>query len=219
MKTEISAQAVKELRDKTSAGMMDCKKALTEANGDMEKAAEALRQKGLASADKKASRIATEGVIEAYIHMGGKLGVLVELNCETDFVARRPEFQELAKNIAMQIAASPSVEYISVANIPSEFIEKEKDTESLKEDLVKKPKEIREKIVLGRIQKRLKELALLDQEFIRDSSITIEELIKQNVAKLGENIQIRRFERFILGEGQKKRVENFSEEVAKMVNK
>lgn len=219
MKTEISAQAVKELRDKTSAGMMDCKKALTEANGDMEKAAEALRQKGLASADKKASRIATEGVIEAYIHMGGKLGVLVELNCETDFVARRPEFQELAKNIAMQIAASPSVEYISVTNIPAEFIEKEKNTESLKEDLVKKPKEIKEKIVLGRIQKRLKELALLDQEFIRDSSITIEELIKQNIAKLGENIQIRRFERFILGEGQKKRVENFSEEVAKMVNK
>lgn len=219
MKTEISAQAVKELRDKTSAGMMDCKKALKEANGDMEKAAEALRQKGLASADKKSSRIATEGVIESYIHMGGKLGVLVELNCETDFVARRPEFQELAKNIAMQIAASPSVEYISVTNIPTEFIEKEKEVELLKEDLGKKPKEIKEKIVLGRVQKRLKELALMDQEFIRDSSITIEELIKQNIAKLGENIQIRRFKRFVLGEGQEKKSENFSDEVAKMINR
>lgn len=219
MGVDISAQAVKELRDKTSAGMMDCKKALQDSNGDMTKAMETLRQKGLASANKKASRIATEGVIESYIHMGGKLGVLVEVNCETDFVARRPEFQELAKNIAMQVAASPSVEYVSLASIPLSIVEKEKESESSKEDLVKKPKDIKEKIVEGRIQKRLKELSLMDQFFIRDSSITIEELIKQNISKLGENIQIRRFEKFILGEGLEKRQENFSAEVEKMIKK
>ena len=219
MGVEISAQSVKELRDKTSAGMMDCKKALQDANGDMAKAMETLRQKGLASANKKASRIATEGVIESYIHMGGKLGVMVEVNCETDFVARRPEFQELAKNIAMQIAASPSVEYINLQGIPPDIVEKEKEIESSKEDLAKKPAEIKEKIVEGRIQKRLKELTLMDQFFIRDSSITIDELIKQNVAKLGENIQVRRFERFVLGEGLQKRTENFSEEVEKMIKK
>ena len=219
MGVEISAQAVKELRDKTSAGMMDCKKALQDANGDMAKAMETLRQKGLASADKKASRIATEGVIESYIHMGGKLGVMVEVNCETDFVARRPEFQELAKNIAMQIAASPSVEYITLQSVPSDIVQKEKEIESSKEDLAKKPADIKEKIVEGRTQKRLKELTLMDQSFIRDSSITIDELIKQNVAKLGENIQVRRFERFVLGEGLQKKTENFSEEVEKMIKK
>ena len=219
MGIEISAQSVKELREKTSAGMMDCKKALQDSNGDMAKAIETLRQKGLASATKKTSRIATEGVVESYIHMGGKLGVIVEVNCETDFVARRPEFQELAKNIAMQIAASPSVEYINLQSIPSDVVEKEKETESSKEDIVKKPKEIKEKIVEGRIQKRLKEMTLLDQFFIRDSSITIDELIKQNISKLGENIQVRRFERFILGEGLQKRQENFSEEVEKMIKK
>lgn len=219
MGVEISAQAVKELRDKTSAGMMDCKKALQDANGDMAKAMETLRQKGLASANKKANRIATEGVIESYIHMGGKLGVIVEVNCETDFVARRPEFQELAKNIAMQIAASPSVEYINIQSIPSDIVQKEKEIESSKEDLAKKPADIKEKIVEGRIQKRLKELTLMDQFFIRDSSITIDELIKQNVAKLGENIQVRRFERFVLGEGLQKKTENFSEEVEKMIKK
>jgi elongation factor Ts len=219
MGIEISAQSVKELREKTSAGMMDCKKALQDSNGDMAKAMETLRQKGLASATKKTSRIATEGVVESYIHMGGKLGVIVEVNCETDFVARRPEFQELAKNIAMQIAASPSVEYINLQSIPSDVVEKEKETESSKEDLVKKPKEIKEKIVEGRIQKRLKEMTLLDQFFIRDSSITIDELLRQNISKLGENIQVRRFERFVLGEGLKKRQENFSEEVEKMIKK
>ena len=219
MGIEISAQSVKELREKTSAGMMDCKKALQDSNGDMAKAIETLRQKGLASATKKTSRIATEGVVVSYIHMGGKLGVIVEVNCETDFVARRPEFQELAKNIAMQIAASPSVEYINLQSIPSDVVEKEKETESSKEDIVKKPKEIKEKIVEGRIQKRLKEMTLLDQFFIRDSSITIDELLRQNISKLGENIQVRRFERFVLGEGLKKRQENFSEEVEKMIKK
>ncbi len=219
MGIEISAQTVKELREKTSAGMMDCKKALQDSNGDMSKAMETLRQKGLASATKKTSRIATEGVVECYIHMGGKLGVMVEVNCETDFVARRPEFQELAKNIAMQIAASPLVDYISLQSIPPSIVDKEKETESSKEDLAKKPKEIKDKIVEGRIQKRLKEMTLLDQFFIRDSSITIDELIKQNISKLGENIQVRRFERFVLGEGLQKKQENFSEEVEKMIKR
>jgi len=219
MVAEISAKIVKELRDKTSAGMMDYKKALQEANGDFEKAEEALKKKGLATAAKKASRIATEGIVEAYIHMGGKLGILVEINCETDFVARRSEFQELARNIAMQIAACPQVQYINGADIPGEVAEAEKKTEMEKDDLGNKPVEIKEKIVEGRIQKKLKEMVLVDQPFIKDSSITIEELVKQNIAALGENIQIRRFERFVLGEGLEKKNEDFSAEVEKMKNK
>jgi elongation factor Ts len=216
MATEISAKIVKELRDKTSAGMMDCKKALQEADGDFANAEEALKKKGLATADKKSDRIATEGIVEAYIHMGGKLGVLVEVNCETDFVARRPEFQELARNVAMQIAACPQVEYINIADIPPEVAEEEKKVEMGKDDLGNKPVEIKEKIVEGRIQKKLKEKALLDQVFIRDTSMTIEELVKKNIAEMGENIQIRRFEKFNLGEGLEKKNENFSDEVEKM---
>jgi len=149
MAIEISAKIVKELRDKTSAGMMDCKKALQEADGDFAKAEEALKKKGLATADKKSDRIATEGIVEAYIHMGGKLGVLVEVNCETDFVARRPEFQELARNVAMQIAACPQIEYINIADIPPEVAEEEKKVEMGKDDLGNKPAEIKEKIVEG----------------------------------------------------------------------
>ena len=219
MAAEISAKIVKELRDKTSAGMMDCKKALQEADGDFQKAEEALKKKGLAVADKKSSRIATEGLVEAYIHMGGKLGILVEVNCETDFVARRAEFQELARNIAMQIAACPQVQYINAADIPPEIAENEKKIEIEKDDLGNKPLEIKEKIVEGRIQKKLKEMVLLEQAFIRDSSMTIEELVKKNISTLGENIQIRRFERFVLGEGLEKKNENFSDEVEKMMKK
>lgn len=219
MAVEISAKTVKELREKTSAGMMDCKKALQEADGDLEKAMEALRQKGLASADKKAARIATEGIIETYIHMGGKLGVMIEVNCETDFVARRDEFQELARNLAMQVAACPTVQFISAEEIPSSVIEEEKRVEMAKEDLASKPQEIKEKMVEGRVQKRMKEAVLLEQQYIRDSSITIDELVKQNIAQLGENIKVRRFQRFILGEGLEKKVDNFSEEVEKMVGK
>ena len=219
MAAEISAKIVKELRDKTSAGMMDCKKALQEADGDFQKAEEALKKKGLAIADKKSSRTATEGIVEAYIHMGGKLGILVEVNCETDFVARRAEFQELARNIAMQIAACPQVQYINAADIPPEIAENEKKIEIGKDDLGNKPLEIKEKIVEGRIQKKLKEMVLLEQAFIRDSSITIEELVKKNISTLGENIQIRRFERFVLGEGLEKKNENFSDEVEKMMKK
>jgi elongation factor Ts len=219
MSVEIPAKVVKELREKTGAGMMDCKKALQDAAGDFDKAIETLKQKGLASANKKANRVAAEGIIESYIHAGGKLGVIIELNCETDFVARRKEFQELARNIAMQVAACPAVEYVKITDVPSDIAENEKETEMLKDDLGNKPKEIRDKIVEGRIQKRLKEMTLLEQPFIRDSSITIEELIKKNVATLGENIQIRRFKRFILGEGLAKKEENFSDEVEKMIQK
>lgn len=217
MGIEISAKIVKELRDKTSAGMMDCKKALQESNGDLEKATEYLKQKGLASANKKATRIASEGLIESYIHMGGKLGVLVELNCETDFVARNPAFQELARNVAMQIAACPTVKYIKINDIPESVVEEERRIEAGKEDLAKKPKDIKEKILEGRIQKRLKEMILLDQVYIRDNNITVDELLKQNISKLGENIQIRRFERFNLGEGLEKREDNFASEVAKII--
>jgi elongation factor Ts len=216
---DISAKAVKELRDKTSAGMMDCKKALQEFDGDIEKAMKSLKQKGLASANKKSSRIASEGLIEAYVHMGGKLGVLVELNCETDFVARNPAFQELARNVAMQIAACPTVQFVTSEEIPTTLAEQEKLVEISKDDLGNKPQEIKEKIVEGRIQKRLKEMVLLEQAFIRDNSITMDELVKQTVAKLGENIKIRRFQRFNLGEGLEKREEDFGAEVAKMINR
>lgn len=200
MSVEISPKLVKELREKTGAGMMSCKKALEENEGDFEKAIETLRQKGLATADKKAGRQASEGVIEAYIHTGGKLGVLVEVNCETDFVARRPEFQQLAKNIAMQIAASPTVNFVSVNDIPPEVVEREKSIEAGKEDLANKPAEIRAKIVDGRIEKILKTQSLLDQPFIRDNNQTVEQVIKQTISQLGENIKVARFIRFQMGE-------------------
>ena len=210
----ISAKVVKELREKTGAGMMDCKKALTENDGDMEKAIEWLRQKGTISADKKQGRVAAEGLVESYIHTGGRIGVLVEVNCETDFVARRAEFQELVKNIAMQIAACPNVEFVRVDDIPQETVTKEKEIEMGRDDLDGKPDNIKEKIVSGRIDKRLNEISLLPQPYIRDQSITVEELVKQSIAKLGENIQIRRFVRFVLGEGIEKEESNFADEVA-----
>lgn len=211
---EISAKLVKELREKTGAGMMDCKKALKEVDGDIEKAIEWLRQKGIASAEKKAGKVAAEGLVDSYIHTGGRIGVLVEVNCQTDFVARNEDFQSLVRNIAMQIAACPNVEYVSVDDIPKAMVEKEKAVEMGRDDLASKPENIREKIVVGRIEKRLKELALLDQPYIRDQSITVDELVKQSVGQLGENIQIRRFVRFVLGEGIEKEEADFAAEVA-----
>ena len=215
----ISAKLVKELREKTGAGMMDCKKALTENDGDMTKAIEWLRQKGTISADKKQGRVAAEGLVESYIHTGGRIGVLVEVNCETDFVARRGEFQKLVKNVAMQIAACPNVEYVRVDDIPEEIAAKEKEIEMGRDDLDGKPDNIKEKIVSGRIDKRLNEIALLPQPYIRDQSITVDELVKQSIAQLGENIQIRRFSRFVLGEGIEKQESNFAEEVAAQTGK
>jgi len=211
---EISAKLVKELREKTNAGMMDCKKALTESDGDMTKAIEWLRQKGITSAEKKSGRVAAEGIVESYIHTGGRIGVIVEINCETDFVARREDFQGLAKNIAMQIAACPNVEYIKIADIPQEIVAKEKEIEMGRDDLGNKPDNIKAKIVEGRIQKRLGEMCLLNQPYIREQGITVEELITQQIAKIGENIQVRRFTRFVLGEGIEKQETNFAEEVA-----
>ncbi|MGI0483203.1 translation elongation factor Ts [Geminocystis sp. CENA526] len=211
---EISAKLVKELREKTNAGMMDCKKALVESDGDINKATEWLRQKGITSAEKKAGRVAAEGIVESYIHTGGRIGVIVEVNCETDFVARREDFQALAKNIAMQIAACPNVEYIKIADIPQDIVAKEKEIEMGRDDLGNKPANIKEKIVEGRIQKRLGEMCLLSQPYIREQGITVEELITQQVAKIGENIQVRRFTRFVLGEGIEKEETNFAEEVA-----
>ncbi len=211
---DISAKDVKNLRDQTGAGMMDCKKALKETNGDINKAMEWLRKKGIASASKKAGRLAAEGLVDSYIHTGGRIGVLVEVNCETDFVARRKEFQTLVRDIAMQIAACPQVEYVSVDDIPAKFVENEKSIEMGREDISDKQEDIREKIVQGRIKKRLKELTLIDQPYIKDQNKTVEELIKERIAQLGENIKVRRFTRFVLGEGIDKQESNFAEEVA-----
>ncbi len=211
---DISAQLVRELRDKTGAGMMDCKKALVETQGEMEKAIEWLRQKGMASADKKASRTAAEGLVHSYIHFGGRIGVLVEVNCETDFVARGDRFKDLVNDVAMQIAACPNVEYVKVEDIPAEIAQREKEIEMGRDDLGNKPENIKEKIVQGRIEKRLKELALVEQPYIKDQNLTVAELVKQAVSELGENIQVRRFIRFNLGEGIEKETVNFAEEVA-----
>ncbi|KZR75327.1 translation elongation factor Ts [Prochlorococcus marinus] len=213
---DVSAKLVKDLRDKTGAGMMDCKKALAETDGDMIKASEWLRQKGIASAEKKSSRIAAEGAIGTYIHTGARVGVLLELNCETDFVARGDLFQGLLKDVAMQVAACPNVEYVSTEEIPVDVVEKEKSIEMGRDDLSGKPEQMKAKIVEGRIGKRLKELVLLEQPFIRDSSMTVAELVKQVAGKIGENIKVRRFTRYTLGEGIEVDQTDFATEVASM---
>jgi elongation factor Ts len=305
---EISAKVVQELRQKTGAGMMDCKKALKENDGDIEKSIDWLRQKGIASAGKKSDRIAAEGLVDTYIQPGGRVGVLLEVNCQTDFVARneafktlvknlaqqaataenvesllaqpyiedesvtveefikqaiaklgenmqvrrfvkftieetqgivdsyihtggrvgvlvelnsktdapssREEFQNLGRNIAMQVAACPNVEYVNVSEVPPEVAQKEKDIEMGRDDLGNKPENIKEKIVQGRIEKRLKEMTLMDQPYIRDQSISVEDLVKQVKTQVGEDIEVRRFVRYVLGEGIEKQESNFAEEVA-----
>lgn len=305
---EISAKLVQELRQKTGAGMMDCKKALKENDGNIDAAIDWLRKKGIASAGKKSDRVAAEGLVDTYIQPDGKVGVLIEVNCQTDFVARNDafktlvknlaqqaatadnvesllaqpyiekaevtvdefikesiatlgeniqvrrfvnfslgdtpgvvdsyihtggrvgvllqviaktddaagneEFKKFAKNAAMQVAACPNVEYVSVDQIPAETVQKEKDIEMGKEDLANKPENIREKIVQGRIEKRLKELTLLDQPYIRDQSISVADLVKQVQSKVGEDITVHGFVRYVLGEGIEKQESNFAEEVA-----
>ncbi|AFZ59198.1 elongation factor Ts [Anabaena cylindrica FACHB-243] len=306
---EISAKLVQELRQKTGAGMMDCKKALKETEGNIEEAVDWLRKKGIASAGKKSDRIAAEGLVDTYIQSGGQVGVLIEVNCQTDFVARNDafkslvknlaqqaatadsvesllaqpylekssvsvdefiketmatlgeniqvrrfvnfalsaatpgvvdsyihtggrvgvllelnaqtesaagneDFQNLAKNAAMQVAACPNVEYVTIEQIPAEFVQKEKDIEMGKDDLGNKPENIKEKIVQGRIDKRLKEITLLDQPYIRDQAISVEELVKQVKSKVGEEIKINRFVRYVLGEGIDKQEISFADEVA-----
>ncbi|KAL1356631.1 polyprotein of EF-Ts, chloroplastic isoform X2 [Arachis hypogaea] len=195
----VSAALVKQLREETGAGMMDCKKALAETGGDLEKAQEYLRKKGLSTADKKSSRLAAEGRISSYIH-DSRIGVLVEVNCETDFVGRSEKFKELVDDLVMQIVACPQVQYVSIEDIPEEIVKKEKEIEMQREDLASKPENIREKIVEGRVTKRLGELALLEQPFIKDDSVLVKDLVKQSVASIGENIKVRRFVKFTLGE-------------------
>jgi len=196
--------------------MMDCKKALTEANGDMEKAIEILRERGLAAAAKKAGRIAAEGIVDAYIHGNGRIGVLVEVNIETDFAAANEEFKQLVKDIAMQIAAARP-EYVRREDVPAEVIEKEMNILRVQAKNEGKPDKVIEKMVEGRMEKFYKEVCLLEQPWIKDPDKTIKQLVAEKIATIGENINIRRFARFERGEGLEKKQENFAEEVAKQI--
>lgn len=211
----VTASMVKELREKTGAGMMDCKKALTETDGNMDKAVEILREKGLAAVAKKAGRVAAEGLIESYIH-GGRIGVLVEVNSETDFVAKNQEFKDFVKDVALQIAAS-NPQYVRREDVDAEVIESEKEIlrkQALNEG---KPEKIVEKMVEGRIDKYYKEICLLEQPFVKNPDVTVGELLTEKISKIGENINIRRFTRYEVGEGIEKKEENFAEEVAKQM--
>lgn len=209
---EITAALVKELREKTGAGMMDCKKALVEKNGDLDAAVDYLREKGLAAAAKKAGRIAAEGVVESYIHMGGRIGVLVEVNCETDFVAKTEEFHALAKDLAMHIAASRP-EYVSRDEIPEAVLGHERGIYRTIAENEGKPAKIIDKIVEGRIERYMKEVCLLDQPFVKDPDMTVQKLLNAKVAKIGEKISVRRFVRYERGEGLEKREDDFAAEV------
>ena len=213
---EITAALVKELRERTGAGMMDCKKALSATDGDLEKAIDFLREKGLAAAAKKAGRVAAEGLVEAYIHGGGRIGVLVEVNCETDFVAKTDALKELVKDIAMHIAATnPS--YLKREEVPTAELEHEQAVLAEQARNEGKPEKIIEKMVAGRIEKYYKEVCLMEQPFVKDPDKTISDLITESIAKIGENISIRRFTRYQLGEGIEKKEENFAEEVMSFV--
>jgi elongation factor Ts len=208
----INAADVKTLRERTGAGMLDCKKALEEANGDLTKAAELLREKGLAAAAKKGDRIATEGIVESYIHGGGRIGVLVEVNCETDFVAKTEQFRSFVKDIAMQIAAA-NPKFLSREEVSQADLDKEKEilrNQALNEG---KPEKIVDKMVEGRINKYYEENCLMEQSFVKDPDKTITTLLNEKISAIGEKISIRRFARFELGEGLEKKVDNFVEEV------
>lgn len=212
----ITADMVKQLRERTGSGMMDCKKALTETNGNVEKAIEYLREKGFATAAKKAGRVAAEGVVDAYIHGNGRIGVLVEVNIETDFAAKNDDFKVFVKDIALQIAASKP-EYVRKEDVPADVIEKEKEilkAQALNEG---KPEKIIDKMVVGRIEKFYKDVCLLEQPWIKDPDKTIQQLLTEKIAKIGENIDIRRFVRFEKGEGLAKKEENFADEVMKQI--
>ena len=210
----VSSADVKILRDKSGAGMMDCKKALAENGNDMEAASEWLRKKGLASAAKKGARVAAEGAVGSYIHAGARIGVLVELNCETDFVARGEVFQTLLKDLAMQIAACPDVQVVDTSDVDEAWKAKETEIEMGKEDILSKPEKLRAQIVVGRVAKRVNEVALLEQAYIRDTDKKVGDLIKEKISEIGENIKVRRFSRFNLGEGIEKKENDFAAEVA-----
>jgi len=215
---EVTAALVKELRERTGAGMMDCKKALTECGGEMEKACDFLREKGLAAAAKKGTRIAAEGLIESYIHGGGRIGVLLEVNCETDFVARGDEFKTLVRDLGLHIAAA-NPQYLTKEEVPADILQHERDilkAQALNEG---KPEKVIEKMVEGRIGKFYKEVCLMDQAFVKDPDKSINELILDKTAKIGERIVIRRFTRYELGAGIEKRQDDFAAEVMKELNK
>ncbi|MCO6510186.1 MAG: translation elongation factor Ts [Aridibacter famidurans] len=217
---EITASMIKDLREKTGAGMVDCKTALVEAGGDVEKAIEILRKKGMATASKKSGRVAAEGAVGSYIHMGGKVGVLVEINCESDFVSRGDEFQQLVKDVAMHIAAADP-RYVRREEVPQEEIAKERQIllEQLKNDEknASKPDEVLEKIIDGRLNKFFEEIVLVEQPFIKDPSKTIGDLVTEKIASIKENITVRRFTRYKMGEGIEKKQDDFAAEVASMV--
>ncbi|MER3428332.1 MAG: translation elongation factor Ts [Pyrinomonas sp.] len=217
---EITASAVKALREKTGAGMMECKNALVEAGGNEELAIEILRKRGLASAKRKEGRIAAEGAVGSYIHMGGKVGVLVEVNCESDFVARTEEFQQLVKDIAMHIAAAEP-RYVSREDVPTEVLEKEREIareQALSDPKnANKPVQVIDKIVEGRLAKFYEETVLLDQPFVKDPAKTVKELLDEKIATIGERIAVRRFTRYKMGEGLEKRATDFGAEVAALL--
>ena len=208
----ITAEMVKELRQRSGAGMMDCKKALIETNGNLEAALDYLKEKGLSKAAKKAGRIAAEGLVDAYVHMGGRIGVLVEVNCETDFVAKTEEFKQLVKDIAMQIAAS-SPEYVSREDVPEDVVAHERKIFAAAALNEGKPEHIIDKIVDGRMEKFYADMCLLEQPFVKDPDITVQQLLHEKIAKIGENINVRRFVRYERGEGIEKRQEDFAAEV------
>ncbi len=216
---EITSAAVKSLREKTGAGMMECKKALTEADGNEDQAVEILRKRGIATAGKKAGRVAAEGAVGSYIHMGGKVGVLVEVNCETDFVARTDEFQALVKDIAMHIAAAEP-RYVTREEVPADILDKEREITRAQiandPKNANKPEQVIEKIVEGRLNKFYEEAVLVDQPFVKDPAKTINELLTEKIAKTGERITVRRFSRYKMGEGLARRDEDFASEVASM---
>lgn len=218
---DITAAAVKQLREKTGAGMMECKNALVEAEGNEDQAIDILRKRGLASAKKREGRIAAEGIVGSYIHMGGKVGVLVEVNCETDFVARGEEFQQLVKDIAMHIAAAEP-RYVTREAVPAEALDKEREiarAQALNDPKnANKPEQVIDRIVEGRLNKFYEEAVLMDQPFVKDPAKTVAEMVTEKVAKTGEKITIRRFQRYKMGEGLERREEDFSDEVASLLS-
>ena len=213
----VTAEQVRELRELTGAGMMECKRVLEETNGDKEKASELLRERGVVKAAKKAGRIAAEGLVESYIHGDGRIGVLVEVNIETDFAAKNPEFREFVKDVAMQIAATKP-EYVRREDVPAEVIEKEKEVMKAQAMNEGKPEAVAEKIVAGKIDKFFADVCLLEQDFIKDPEKTVQQVLTEKISNIGENITIRRFVRFERGEGIQKKEENFAEEVMKQIN-
>jgi elongation factor Ts len=214
----VTAQQVKELRETTGAGMMDCKKALVETNGDMDKAVDYLREKGLAAAAKKAGRIAAEGLVESYIHAGGKIGVMIEVNCETDFVAKTPEFHSFVRDLAMQVAAA-NPQYLCRDEVPASILDHEREVLKAQALNEGKPAKIVDKMVEGRVEKFYKDTCLLEQAFIKDSDKSVTDIVNAQISKIGENIVVRRFARYQMGEGIEKKVSDFAEEVANAVKK